>query len=181
MNGLTRLRVSPSGMACPLTFSVKLCHFTSLWRVSAYLHYMTDGELLRQLVQRSISWKGVLEKLRATHTETLGRSIEVTSWVAGDTLGTWSWYGFYWDPERFWFGYGYHGDTWQPMISADIRTRHAQSWLQLRSQLPTVWSASVGGDFAYLWSSLGDRDPQEQSRWFHDRSMELHEYSLMER
>lgn len=142
---------------------------------------MTDGELLRQLVQRSIRWKRILERLQETHVAVLGRSPEMIAWVPGDTLGTWSWYGYYWDPERFWFGYGYHGDTWQPMVSADLRSRHTHSWLQLRAQLPGIWNASVGGDFAYLWSDLGDREPEEQGRWFHDRSMELHEYSLLER
>ncbi len=143
---------------------------------------MTDGELLRQLVQRSISWNGVLEKLRATHAETLGRSIDGLSWIADAPLGIWSWYGFYWKAERFWFGYGYQGGAWQPTISADIRTHYVQSWMQLRAQLPLAWGVDeVRGPFAYLWSSLGDRDPEEQGRWFHDRSMELHEYSLLEK
>ena len=74
--------------------------------------------------------------------------------MRSETMGPWSWYGFYWETERFWFGYGFNQEMWQPMISADIRTRYAQSWLQLRSQLPSAWTAEVGGDFGVLvWIS----------------------------
>jgi len=142
---------------------------------------MTDGELIQQLAKRSAGWEGVLGKLRSVHIDNLGRAIEPTQWVEGESAGIWSWFGYYWQTERFWFGYGLNRGGWQPIISADIRSRHAQSWLQLRSQLPSAWSAEVGGDFAFLWSSLADAEASAQGRWFHDRSMELHEYSLMER
>jgi len=142
---------------------------------------MTDGELLRELVQRSIGWKRVLEKLRVTHRVMMGRATEPVAWTAGDTLGTWSWFGYYWQKERFWFGYGSRGGHWQPTISADVRSPHAQSWLQLRAQLPSTWEPEIAGDFAYLWSDLAGKDPEVHGQWLHDRSLELNEYSLLRR
>lgn len=142
---------------------------------------MTDGELLQELVRRSIGWARILDKLRKTHREMMGRSSEPNAWTAGDTLGTWSWFGYYWEQERFWFGYGWRRSLWQPVLSADVRSPHSQSWLHLRAQLPAVWKTEAGGDFAYLWSNLADDDLEEHAQWFHDRSRELHEYSLMQR
>ncbi|HRE80668.1 MAG TPA: hypothetical protein PLN52_06450 [Opitutaceae bacterium] len=142
---------------------------------------MTDGQFMRELMQRTQRWTEVLATLRGIHRDGLGRGIEPIAWTAGDTVGLWSWFGYYWETERFWFGYGSFEGAWQPLISADIRNRHAQSWLQLRSQLPNVWPSVTAGEYAYLWSGLGAADSEAQGRWFHDRSMELHEYSLMER
>lgn len=142
---------------------------------------MNDGELMRELARRCTGWMRVLEKLRTTHRELMGRVTEPTAWTPGDTLGTWSWLGYYWEQERFWFGYGWRRGLWQPVLSADVRSPHSQSWLHLRAQLPAVWKTEASGDFAYLWSDLAGGILAKHGQWFHDRSMELHEYSLMQR
>ncbi|MBL9208150.1 MAG: hypothetical protein JNN01_23895 [Opitutaceae bacterium] len=143
---------------------------------------MTDGDLMRTLVQRCASWTALLEQLRIEHANNLGRKPEAITWIPGDTLGRWSWYGYFWSPERFWFGYGYHRGEWTPLIEADVRNPHAQSWLQLQIQLPGAWVVDMGGCYARLWAALPPSASVEtQFNWFRDRSMELHEYSLIER
>lgn len=143
---------------------------------------MTDGELLRTLVQRTGTWTALLEQLRLEHANTLGRNPQPVGWIAGDTLGRWSWLGYFWEPERFWFGYGYHRGEWTPLIEADVRNRHAQAWLQLQIQLPGAWLVDTGGPYARLWATLpATASREEQFTWFRDRSLELHEYSLAER
>jgi hypothetical protein len=142
---------------------------------------MTDGDLMRVFAHRHAGWTLLLETLRTEHATSLGRTPQGIGWTAGDTLGVWSWYGFFWHPERFWFGYGLLRGQWTPLIEADIRNRHAQSWLQLRSQLPGSWSVDVGGHYARLWASLpASAGAEEQIGWFKERSRELHEYSLVE-
>lgn len=137
---------------------------------------------MRTLRQRHAGWVSLLERLRGLHARDLGRNPQPVGWIAGDTLGPISWLGYFWEPERFWFGYGFHLGEWMPLIEADIRRPAAKAWLELRAQLPGAWTVEVGGAYARLWATLApSADAEQQFNWFAERSRELHEYSLSEK
>ena len=69
-----------------------------------------------------------------------------------------------------------------PVLGADVRLHHSGWGLQWPLQLPGVGGVGVGVCYARLWAVLPPgANPETQFKWFRDRSMELHEYSLIER
>lgn len=142
---------------------------------------MTDGEFLRQWILRGERWLSLLQDLRRFHAQELGRLPQAVAWVTGDTLGAFSWYGFFWEPERYWFGFGYRAGEWRPVIEADSRLPQIRYWMDLQNQIPGAWDVEVVGIWARLWAPVDMvPDTPTQLDWFRERSRELHEFAVAE-
>lgn len=140
---------------------------------------MTDAELLQELARRESRWRALLRQVQQFHLKQLGRDVQPMTWIGGDTLGTHSWFGFYWKPELFWFGFGLHRAEWCPLIEADRRAPESQAWSALQQAIPSVWNvrgSTAGNLFLRLWADPGG-DDESVGNWFLQRSRELHEFA----
>lgn len=144
---------------------------------------ITDGELVRLWAARCAQWARLLEDLRVAHARDFGRTPGPLHWTLGTTLGPWSWFGFYWEPERYWFGYGFDEVEWRPLIEADHRVPGSrQVWLQMEHQIPSQWQLQKFANYSRLWGpAVVEVDLQSHRDWFTQRSQELHEYAVVER
>lgn len=141
---------------------------------------LTDAELVAQWNRRSRRWTETLVSVRQEQASTLGCRLGPMQWFGSPNLGPWTWFGYFWEPEQFWFGFGFDGRLWQPLLEVDSKQASSQSWLLLRRQLPAQWRFSRNGTFLRLWSELdaGSTAPRAQFSWLRARGRELHEYSV---
>lgn len=140
---------------------------------------MTDAEAIRVLLNREQRWLQVLQTLRGFHETQMGKVTTGIQWIGGRELGRFSWLGFYWHQEMFWFGYGLHEGVWRPLIEADNRSRFATVLENMRSELSGVWEtvSAEGTLYRRLWSSAEVAGTSEDElEWFKARSRELHEF-----
>lgn len=140
----------------------------------------TDAELLLRLARREAEWQALLEPVQEFHRNQLGRTVLPVGWVGGNVLGRHSWFGFYWKPELFWFGFGLHEGHWCPLIEADRRAAESQVWETLSEAMPSVWriGGGPGGLYLRLWAQpTALDDPGGTQAWFLQRSRELHEFA----
>lgn len=140
---------------------------------------ISDTDLVKLWTLRCGQWQRVLVALRRHHESNLGRKPGTIHWMGSPELGPWSWFGFFWEPEKCWFGYGLRNDNWRPLIEADMRQAHARAWRHLGEQLPTVWNYEKTPAYLRLWApaELGT-GLRAHERWFRERTQELHEYAL---
>lgn len=140
-----------------------------------------DGELVKYWNLRATLWQRLLAAQQKQHAASFGRTVGPAHWIGSPELGPWSWYGFFWEQEKYWFGYGHCNNTWRPLIEADTRNIQARSWRQLANQLPDTWKIQKISTYLRLWSpdDLGD-SLKAHERWFRNRAQELHEYALGE-
>lgn len=143
---------------------------------------MTDAELIRRFAEGERRWLVTLGKLRDFHVERFGRTASATQWIGGVELGRFSWLGFYWPTQFFWFGYGFHGHAWQPLIEVDDRSASSVVIRRLQAEHCGPWRRVDGGVRPYLrlWSELPlAADSAVDLDWFQARSRELHEYVVV--
>jgi hypothetical protein len=140
---------------------------------------MTDAQVLEEFLVREKRWLALLEDLRGFHYAQMSKVTSRCEWIASQELRQHSWLGFFWQQEMFWFGFGYHERMWRPVIEADNRSKYSDAWGKLGDQLAGTWEtvSTAGNLYRRLWSpaTLAE-ETADQSRWFRDRSRELHEY-----
>src|SRR4051812_43355530 len=108
---------------------------------------MHDAEIIQEFLLRERRWLRTLQELRAYHNAQMGKATTNVLWVQGGELDRLSWLGYYWDNERFWFGYGLHEGVWRPLIEADNRSEYSSVWLSMRAELVGTWeSVSAEGN-----------------------------------
>lgn len=149
--------------------------------VSIFPMLTTDAEVLLQFLQREQRWLHVLEDLRAYHKTQMGKVTTACEWMGGDTFRRFSWLGYYWYREMFWFGFGLNGERWRPMIEADNRSRYSDAWGGLGDQLAGTWETvtTAGNLYRRLWAPGEMAETSEaQLQWFKERSRELHEFVI---
>lgn len=140
---------------------------------------LTDGRLVLLWTERSGQWHRTLAALHRHHERNLGRAPGPIHWIGSPDAGPWTWFGFFWEPEKFWFGYGLQDGDWRPLIEADTRQPAARAWRHLAEQLPEVWPVAGAGSYRRLWAppEIGAL-ARAHERWFRDRSQELNDYAL---
>lgn len=140
---------------------------------------LSDGELMSLWLRRNQRWVAMLETARREQIDRLGRKIGPVHWIGSPEFGPWTWLGFFWESERFWFGYGYDGKGLSLLIEADASYPAAGAWDLLRKQMPDVWNYSRTGK--YLRVVAGAELPtgkRSHLLWLRARSHELHEFTL---
>jgi hypothetical protein len=141
---------------------------------------MSDAEIIREFLRREHRWLSLLNELRVYHQTQMGKITTASEWVGGNERGRFSWLGYYWHREMFWFGFGLNDDRWQPLIEADNRSKYSDAWGNLGAQLAGTWEVvSAGGSYRRLWAPPEiAEDSTVQLHWFRERSRELHEYVI---
>jgi hypothetical protein len=142
---------------------------------------MTDSEAFQEFLRRDQRWVQTLQELRVFHSSLMGKRLGEIQWMAGSEAGPFSWLGYFWDPERFWFGYGWNNGIWRPLIEADNRSKHSEIWQSMRDQMRGTWETIpvAGGVYCRLWAQVdAEESAAGQLQWFKERSHELHEYSI---
>lgn len=143
---------------------------------------MTDSEIFREFMHRQRNWMQTLQELRSVHVSTMGKRVGEVHWLASPENGPLSWFGYFWEPEKFWFGFGWNDGVWRPLIEADLRSRHSAVWDNLRDQMGGGWEtiSVAGGIYCRLWSRLDSAETAAgQLQWFKERSHEIHEYLVL--
>ncbi|HWL15381.1 MAG TPA: hypothetical protein VNR00_07235 [Opitutus sp.] len=140
---------------------------------------MTDAEVLHQFLAREQRWLQTLQALRSFHEAQMGKVMTGIQWIAGRELGRFSWLGYYWHQEMFWFGYGMREGLWRPLIEVDNRSRFSDVLESMRTELSGRWESvtAEGNLYRRLWSepSVAGESASELE-WFKARSRELHEF-----
>lgn len=142
---------------------------------------MTDAEIMQEFLRREQRWLRLLDDLRAYHTTQMGKVTTHAEWLVGGELRRFSWLGYFWHHEMFWFGFGLNGSRWEPLIEADNRSKYSDLWGNLGTQLPGVWEVVAAAENRYrrLWAPLEiDETSAAQLLWFKERSRELHEFII---
>lgn len=142
---------------------------------------MTDAQIIREFLEREQGWLRVLHGVRDYHQKRMGKLITAVQWVGGKELGRFSWLGYYWHQEMFWFGYGLNEGIWRPMIEADNRSKFSAVLDNMRNELAGVWESvtTEGNLYRRLWSPVEVAGRFEaELEWFKARSRELHEFAL---
>ncbi len=141
---------------------------------------ITDGELVGLWNRRCRRWVEVLEAVRSEQADVLGREVGPIQWIGSPAFGPWTWLGYFWTSEPFWFGYGFDGRQLRLVIEIDGRAPAAKSWLLLRRQLPAVWKFSRSENYFRLWgdAELMAAPARSQVAWLRSRGREIHEYSV---
>ena len=140
---------------------------------------MNDAQIIQQFLVREQLWLQTLQALRTYHEAQMGKVTTGIQWMGGRELGRFSWLGYYWHQEMFWFGYGLHEGIWRPLIEADNRSKYCGVLENLRVELCGTWEsvAAEGNLYRRLWSALPtSHTPEFELEWFKARSRELHEF-----
>lgn len=120
-----------------------------------------------------------MEATRQEQIARLGREVGPVQWIGSPNLGPWTWLGFFWEKERFWFGYGFTGRDFRLLVEADATRPEARAWSLLKRELPEVWNFSRAGKYLRLFA--GDDlpgNPRAHGLWLRARALELHEYAV---
>ena len=140
---------------------------------------MNDAEVLQQFLVREQRWLQALQALRTYHEAQMGKVTTGIQWMGGRELGRFSWLGYFWHLEMFWFGYGLHEGVWRPLIEADNRSKYCGVLENLRTELSGTWEsvAAEGTLYRRLWSPVTTSGASDSELdWFKARSRELHEF-----
>lgn len=120
-----------------------------------------------------------MEAARRDQIARVGREIGPIHWIGSPNLGPWTWLGFFWERERFWFGYAFTGDAWRLLLEADDSRPESKSWDLLKRQLPEVWNYRREGRYLRLWAEADlPATDQAHRAWLRSRSQELDEFVL---
>lgn len=140
---------------------------------------LSDAQLLAHLNQRHARWVALLEAVRRDQLARTGRSVGPVHWIGSPNLGPWTWLGFFWEAERFWFGFGFTGKDWRLLVEAEARHPASRVWPLLRKQLPEVWNYNRQGDHLRLCLGSGQAQTTSAQRsWLQARSRELDEFAV---
>lgn len=140
---------------------------------------MNDAEIIQQFLAREQRWLQTLQTLRGYHEAQMGKVTTGIQWMGGRELGRFSWLGYYWHQEMFWFGYGMHEGIWRPLIEADNRSKYSGVLENMRTELFGTWEtvAAEGTLYRRLWAvPEASRSSGTELDWFKARSRELHEF-----
>ena len=141
---------------------------------------LADGDLVALWIKRSTRWVEFLTAVGSDHRTAFGRKVGEVHWLGSPDYGPWTWLGFFWEHEAFWFGYGFDGRHWRPLIEADARNPSARAWSVLKRQMPEVWTHQRTGNYLRLWAPIDllPAGARAHARWLRERAQELHEYTL---
>ena len=140
---------------------------------------MGDAKIIQQFLSLEQRRLQTLQALRTYHEEQMGKVTTGIQWMGGVELGRFSWLGYFWHIEMFWFGYGLHEGVWRPLIEADNRSKYCWVLENLRTELSGTWEsvAAEGTLYRRLWSPAKTAGTSEtELDWFRARSRELHEF-----
>lgn len=140
---------------------------------------LSDTEILRVFLARERRWLDTLNTLRTYQEVQMGKLVTGVQWMSGKELGRFSWLGFSWHREMFWFGYGLFQDVWRPLIEADTRSRFSGVLEHMQEELNGAWEsvAAEGNLYRRLWAPPDVAGESESElNWFRARSRELHEF-----
>lgn len=147
--------------------------------IGALFVRMSDADAIQQFLVREQRWLKALQALRGYHEAQMGKVTTGIQWIGGRELGRFSWLGFYWHQEMFWFGYGSSEGVWRPLIEADNRSKYGAVLDNMRVELCGIWESVTmeGNLYRRLWSPTEVAGKSEtELEWFKARSRELHEF-----